>query len=202
LADFFCNFCQQIAFLLDVYVEESMSSATIFKMAPPAVPRIEEIFREYYQLVYRTARVVTGNADDAQDVLQTIFLRLQRQGVPPNFKEPKAYFYRAAVKTSLNLLRSRRRHILIADSDFFETRRAQSADSEIDDLLRAQLYQAVDRLSPRTVEILLLRYVEDLTEPQIAKMLGVSRGTVAVTLFRALARLRKLLRPSPFGEKL
>jgi RNA polymerase sigma-70 factor (ECF subfamily) len=169
---------------------------------PPAVPRIEEIFREYYQLVYRTARVVTGNADDAQDVLQTIFLRLQRQGIPPNFKEPKAYFYRAAVRTSLNLLRSRRRHVLIADSDFFETRQTQSANSEINDSLRAQLYRAIGSLSPRTTEILLLRYVEDLTEPQIAKMLGISRGTVAVTLFRALVRLRKLLRSSPSsGEK-
>jgi RNA polymerase sigma factor (sigma-70 family) len=177
-----------------------MSPATVFKMPPPAVPWIEEIFREYYQLVYRTARVVTGNSDDAQDVLQTIFLRLQRQGVPPNFKEPKAYFYRAAVKTSLNVLRSRRRHVLTADSDFFETR-AQSGSSGIDVLLRTQLYQAIDSLSPRTVEILLLRYVEDLTEPQIAKMLGISRGTVAVTLFRALARLRKLLRTSLSGEK-
>ena len=180
-----------------------MSSATILKMAPlPAVPRIEEIFCEYYQLVYRTARVVTGNHDDAQDVLQTIFLRLQRQGVPPNFEEPKAYLYRAAVRTSLNLLRSRRRHALTDDSDLFETRRAPSAKSEIDHLLRAQLYQAIDSLSPRTVEILLLRYVEDLTEPQIAKMLGISRGTVAVTLFRAIARLRKLLRTRPSGEKL
>ena len=178
-----------------------MSSATILKMPPPAVAPIEEIFREYYQLVYRTARVVTGNHDDAQDVLQTIFLRLQRLGAPPNFKEPKAYFYRAAVRTSLNLLRSRRRHVLTADSDFFENR-APSTSSNIDHLLRAQLYQAIDSLSPRSVEILLLRYVEDLTEPQIAKMLGISRGTVAVTLFRALARLRKLLRTSPLGEKL
>jgi DNA-directed RNA polymerase specialized sigma24 family protein len=46
----------------------------------------------------------------------------------------------------------------------------------------------------------MLRYVEDLPEPQIAKMLGRSRGTVAVTLFRALARLRKLLRTNPPGE--
>src|SRR5262245_48145173 len=176
-----------------------MSPATVFKMPPPAVSWIEELFREYYQLVYRTARVVTGNLDDAQDVLQTIFLRLQTLDVPPNFREPKAYFYRAAVKTSLNVLRSRRRHVLTADSDFFDNR-AQSANTGIDDLLRAQLYQAIDSLSPRTVEILLLRYVEDLTEPQIATLLGISRGTVAVTLFRALARLRKLLRTNPSGE--
>jgi RNA polymerase sigma factor (sigma-70 family) len=176
-----------------------MLPATVLKMPPPAVPWVEEIFREHYQLVYRTARVITGSPDDAQDVLQTIFMRLLKQAVPPNLKEPRAYFYRAAVQASLNVLRSRRRYVLTADSDFFETpRRSETAD--IDDLLRTKLYQAIESLSPRTVEILMLRYVEDLTEPQIAKMLGRSRGTVAVTLFRALARLRKLLRPSPSGE--
>jgi RNA polymerase sigma factor (sigma-70 family) len=51
-------------------------------------------------------------------------------------------------------------------------------------------------LTPRTVEIVTLRYVHDYSEPEIAKLLRVSRGTVAVTLFRARIRLRKLLRPS------
>ncbi|HEY2382193.1 MAG TPA: sigma-70 family RNA polymerase sigma factor [Terriglobia bacterium] len=172
-----------------------MSSATVLKMPPQSVPWIEEIFREHYQLVYRTACVITGSPDDAEDVLQTIFLRLLKHGVPPNLKEPKAYFYSAAVKVSLNVLRARRRHILTADPDVFETP-PRSGNSDIDDSLRTQIYQAIESLSPRTVEILMLRYVEDLTEPQIAKMLGRSRGTIAVTLFRAIARLRKLLRSS------
>lgn len=175
-----------------------MRSVTVLKMQPPAVPWIEEIFREHHQLVYRTACVITGSPDDAEDVLQTIFLRLLARGVPPNLKDSKAYFYSAAVKVSLNVLRARRRHVLTADSDVFEA--PLPGHSEIDHLLRAQLYQAIERLSPRTVEILMLRYVEDMPEPQIAKMLGRSRGTVAVTLFRALARLRKLLRPNPSGE--
>jgi len=185
--------------MLGLYVEESMRSATVLKMQPLAVPWIEEIFREHHQLVYRTACVITGSPDDAEDVLQTIFLRLLARGVPPNLKDPKAYFYSAAVKASLNVLRARRRHVLTADSDVFEAP-LRSGNSEIDHLLRAQLYQAIQSLSPRTVEILMLRYVEDLPEPQIAKMLGRSRGTVAVTLFRALARLRKLLRTNPSGE--
>jgi len=176
-----------------------MPSATVIKMPPPAVPWIEEIFRDHHQLVYRTACVITGSPDDAEDVLQTIFLRLLAQGAQPDLKDPKAYFYSAAVKASLNILRSRRRHVLTADADVFEAP-TRSGNSEIDHLLRSQLYRAIESLSPRTVEILMLRYVEDLTEPQIAKMLGRSRGTVAVTLFRALARLRKLLRTNPSGE--
>ena len=185
--------------MLGLYVEENMPSATVLKMPPPTVPWIEEIFRDHHQLVYRTACVITGSPDDAEDVLQTIFLRLLTQGVPPDLKDAKAYFYSAAVKVSLNVLRARRRHVLTADSDVFEAP-TPSGDSEIDHLLRTRLYEAIESLSPRTVEILMLRYVEDLTEPQIAKRLGRSRGTVAVTLFRALARLRKLLRTNPSGE--
>jgi RNA polymerase sigma factor (sigma-70 family) len=150
------------------YVEESMLSVTVLKMPPPAVLWVEELFREHYQLVYRTACVITGNPDDAQDVLQTIFMRLLAQGVPPDLKEPKAYFYSAAVKASLNVLRARRRQVLTADPDLFETP-AQPTSSDIDVLLRTQLYRAIESLSPRTVEILMLRYVEELTEPQSPK---------------------------------
>src|SRR5579871_4695623 len=120
-----------------LFVEETMP-ATVLKMQPPAVPWIEEIFRDHHQLVYRTACVITGNPDDADDVLQTIFLRLLAQGAPPDLKAPKAYFYSAAVKVSLNVLRARKRHVLTDDPDVFETPQ-HSGGSEIDDLLRSQL---------------------------------------------------------------
>jgi RNA polymerase sigma factor (sigma-70 family) len=57
------------------------------------------------------------------------------------------------------------------------------------------------KLSPSAVEILILRYEHNFSDAQIAKMLGKSRGTVAVTLYRARARLKKLLRAA-MGDKL
>ena len=42
-------------------------------------PDFDEIFRQHSSMVYRTARAITGNAEDAEDVLQTVFLRLMRQ---------------------------------------------------------------------------------------------------------------------------
>src|SRR6187401_3526143 len=69
----------------------------------------ETLFREHYELVYRTAYSVTGNRPDAEDVLQTIFLRLFRR-LPPDFdRNPKGYLYRAAINLSLNIVRSRKR---------------------------------------------------------------------------------------------
>jgi RNA polymerase sigma factor (sigma-70 family) len=181
-----------------------MSTVTVSRIMPKSMPQIEDILREHHELVYRTACIVTGNPDDAEDVSQTIFLRLIAERVLP--KNPKAYLYRAAINGSLNVLRARRRQVLIDDNKFFEVPNGSgdptaSGHSTLDDLLSVQLHQAIAHLSPRTVEILMLRYVEDLPEPQIAKLLGRSRGTVAVTLFRALIRLRKLLRTAASGEK-
>jgi RNA polymerase sigma factor (sigma-70 family) len=49
-------------------------------------------------------------------------------------------------------------------------------------------------LKPRALEILLLRYAHDYSDAEIAALLGTSRGTIAVTLYRIRARLRTLLR--------
>jgi len=53
---------------------------------------------------------------------------------------------------------------------------------------------AVASLKPRALEILLLHYKHDYSDAQIAALLGTSRGTIAVALFRIRARLRRLLR--------
>jgi RNA polymerase sigma-70 factor (ECF subfamily) len=161
------------------------------------VQEFEEIFREHYQLVYRTAYSVTGNRYDAEDVLQTVFLRLvQREASPDLGKSPKAYLYRAAVNQSLNTVRSRKRRNLVDDDvERLETP-VLAADSPADDGIQRQLMDAIAQLKPWAVEILILRYEHNYSDAEIAKMLGKSRGTIAVTLYRARARLKKLIRAS------
>jgi RNA polymerase sigma-70 factor (ECF subfamily) len=162
----------------------------------------EKLFREHSPLVYQTACGVTGSPADAEDVVQTIFLRLLRRRLPADFcKRPERYLYRAAINVSLNTIRSRRRQVLIGDSQFFDS--PESAENpKVEDPDTVQLRAAISKLSPRTVEILILRYVHDYTEPEIAKLLGRSRSTIAVTLFRSRLRLRKLIRrASSSGER-
>src|SRR3954471_4005696 len=73
----------------------------------------EAIFREHSDFVYRTACRITGSAEDAEDVLQTLFLRLLHSPIPAEVrKKPKAYLYRAAVNTALNIVRSRKHQVL------------------------------------------------------------------------------------------
>jgi RNA polymerase sigma-70 factor (ECF subfamily) len=161
----------------------------------------EEIFRKHYQLVYRTAWRVTGTPEDAEDVSQTIFLRLLRREFPPDLtKNPKSYLYRAAVNLSLDTIRLRQRETLLGGESKRIGAQQDSASASSDEELHRQLYEAIAELNPGAAHILLLRYVHSYSDAEIAKLLGTSRGTIAVSLFRSRARLKKLIRAS-LGEK-
>src|SRR5262249_38407268 len=73
------------------------------------------------------------------------------------------------------------------------------ASSRAEELHR-QLYEAIARLKPKAASILILKYLHNYSDGEIAKLLGTSRGVIAVTLFRSRARLKKLLRES-LGEE-
>jgi RNA polymerase sigma factor (sigma-70 family) len=79
----------------------------------PFTQEFEEIFQEHYNLVYCTAYGVTGRVEDAEDVVQTIFLRLLKRNISRDFmKNPRGYFYRAAVNLSLTVVQTRNRRSL------------------------------------------------------------------------------------------
>lgn len=172
-----------------------MSLVTVFNVINKDLTQeFEEIFREHAQMIYRTAYSVTRTPQDAEDVVQTLFLGLLRRGLPDGLKEnPRAYLYRAAVNLSLNAVRLRQRHVPIADTDSLSastTRETPEADADRQRLLAKALAQ----LNPRAVEVLILRYEHDYSDAEIAKLLGKSRGAVALMLYRARARLKRLLR--------
>ena len=171
-----------------------MSTAAVPSMTDVALPgELEELFREHHQLVYRTAYSVTGSRHDAEDVLQTIFLRLLRRGLPPAFDDnPRGYLYRAAVNLSLNVMRTRKRHQPVDGVERLLVA-VPPPGSTTDTFLQRRLVAALAQLKPRAVEILVLHYEHDYTDAEIAKLLGTSRGTIAVALYRARARLKKLM---------
>jgi RNA polymerase sigma-70 factor (ECF subfamily) len=161
----------------------------------------ERLFREHYQMVYRTAYGVLGRAYDAEDVAQTVFLRLLRAAPSHEVaRNPGAYLYRAAVNEALNVVRSRKRQVLTADPERYQAPRVGLAPEPPDEIHR-RLYEAVAELSRGAAEIVILRYVHGCSDAEIAKRLGTSRGTIAVSLYRSRSRLRRLLRASSSGGK-
>ena len=165
-----------------------------------AAREFDAIFREHADLVFGTAYGITARREDAEDVLQTVFIRLWRRDVPVQFhKSPKAYLYRAAINQSLNILKTRKRHPTtdLAGADVV----ADTSSSEQDEALQRKLYEAIAQLPAEVAEILILRYLHGYTDAAIATLLGKSRVTIAVRLHRAKAQLRRLLRLS-LGEEL
>ena len=166
----------------------------------PLTWEFEDVFRQHYDLVHGTAYGVTGRREDAEDVVQTVFLRLLRREISPEVqKNPKAYLYRAAVNESLNIIRSKRRrpttnieHVDVC---------TDAGDTDQAEAIHRTLYEAIGELKPKHAEILILRYVHEYSDVDIAKLLGTSRGTIAVSLYRSRAQLKKLLRSS-LGEHL
>lgn len=145
--------------------------------------------------MFRTAYRMTGNAADAEDVLQTIFLRMLRRDTTAALENEESYLRRAAVNASLDLIRARQAESNLPLQDV-AGRTGDSPSGEVRDCLR----HAFARLSPRSAEMFALRYVEDFTNPQIAKALKVSQVLVAVTLHRTRRQLQKEIR-SYFGDK-
>jgi len=162
---------------------------------------VEAAFREHGAEVYRAAYRVVGNSADAEDVVQTVFLRVARQPAgEPDRPEPtsRRYLCRAAINASLDVLRSRQRSGWVPLETSGSHLEAVGADSNPEHSstrrqLRSHLRLAVSRLSPRAAEIFALRYFEEVPNQDIAGLLGISQTLVAVMLHRTRARLRKEL---------
>jgi RNA polymerase sigma-70 factor, ECF subfamily len=177
-----------------------MIATTTIRTVRRLPERFESIFREHSEFVYRTAYRVTGSEEDAEDVMQTLFLKLLRSPLPPDIQEkPRAYLYRAAVNTALNVVRSKKHQVLTDRTEVFEST-APWRESNRDEGIHESLRMAIAELNPKAAEIFILRYVHGYSDSEIGALLGTSRGTIAISLFRSRSRLRKSIR-SYQGEK-
>jgi len=162
----------------------------------------ERIFNEHHALVYRAAYRITGNSEDAEDVLQTLFLRLLRREVLPDMeRNPKAYMHRAAINIALDIVKVRARNVSAGNLEDQIHDSTVSPDRMPAFRVQDWLREALSELNPKAAEIFVLKHVEGYDNSEIAQMLGTSRGTVAVLLFRARARLKKSVKKR-LGENL
>ncbi len=139
-----------------------------------------ELYENHYAAVYRAALRVTGNPADAEDVLQTVFLRVLNQGGQmEHAQRPEAYFRRAAVNASIDLLRRRiaRTEIQINDAPVLPAKEETT-------LLKERLRRAIATLEENDAIIFLLRYVEGFTNGELAEMYGQEKNSIAVRLHR------------------
>jgi len=160
--------------------------------AAPLSRRIDDhAFREYVRThrraLLRTAYLLTGNLADAEDLVQSALAKtyLARNRIEES-GALDSYVRRAIVNTQISWWRRRRLEEFPTD----EVPDQAVADYPVSTDLQDSLRRAIDRLPQRMRAAVMLRYYEDMTEAEVAEVLGVSLGTVKSTVSRAVAKLR------------
>jgi RNA polymerase sigma-70 factor (ECF subfamily) len=186
--------------MVDERIPEEPVQALIANRTPDSTEWLEPIYRQHSRAVIQAAYRVTGNAEDAEDVLQTVFIRLARRSAPPDFSgDALPYLRRAATNAALDIVQSKRAKTSVTFDGIGEAVTRDSAPLP-DTLQHARdihqrLREAVAGLSRRSAEIFTMRYFEGLENTAIAATLNTSPGTVAVTLHRVRERLKSELAP-------
>jgi len=153
------------------------------------VGELDRFLTERADPLMRTAVLLTGNREAAQDLLQTALERLLRHWCALE-GDPEAYLRRTLYNLAVDGFRRQgrlRRKLLLLRA---ETQAPGDATAEVD--LRDALVRILLQLPPRQRAVLVLRYWEQLTEAETAAALGWPEGTVKSAAARGLRRLREL----------
>ena len=143
--------------------------------------------RTYGDTVYRVAYHALGNPTDAEDVMQTVLLRLYECKKEFESEEHiKHWLLRVAVNESRKVLRSFWRRTSVPLEEWRDT-------AALEDPVRAEVLEAVMALEPKYRLVVYLYYYEGLSVAETAAVLRAKVSTVQTWLLRARARLRKEL---------
>ena len=150
----------------------------------PAVlqQEVEEEILQSYQSLYRLAYTYVKNPDDAMDVVQeSVYKAIQNASGVRSRGAVKGWLCRIVINTSLDLLRSRTREVLVDQVP--ETGREDTYE-DLDTL------RALDQLGERERTVVVLRFFEDMKLQDIALATGENLNTVKTILYRSLKKLR------------
>jgi RNA polymerase sigma factor (sigma-70 family) len=161
----------------------------------------EELVRRYQDVAVRTAYVIAGGAE-AHDAAQEAFVKAYRalgkfrRGAPF-----RPWLLRIVANEAINRRRAARRQLNLALKAAESRPTGDAAPSPegaaLDRERLEELMEAMRTLKPDDRLVIAYRYWFDLSEPEMAKALGVARGTVKSRLSRALAKLRVTLNETP-----
>ena len=156
----------------------------------------EQLYNEYFTALYRYILIRVGNSDEADDIVQLVFLKFyknlnnwQDQGY-----NPSAYLYTIARSVIADHYRAKARTgKKISDSEDFLQLVADKSQTPHADVISneeiAELYNAIKNLAQNYQEVLLLRYMQNLSSQEIAEIIGKSNVATRKLLSRATKAL-------------
>jgi RNA polymerase sigma-70 factor (sigma-E family) len=163
-------------------------------------PTFEAFVQERSTALLRTAYALTGDRGHAEDLLQVALARTARHWSRVG-AAPDGYVRQVLINLSRDRAKSRRRRPPEASAppDLDHHHPVSAGDELIAD--RQVVLHALAQLPTSQRQVIVLRFLEDLSVEQTARLLGISDGTVKSNTSRALARLRELLAESPASAR-
>lgn len=152
-----------------------------------------ELYTRYESWVMTLAFRFTGNHDDSLDVLQETFAYLVRKVPDLHLTAKMTTFLYPAVR-NLSIAANKKRRRSVGNEDLLDLHSAAPSDTSNADEFQEMLRQ----LSADHREVLLMRFVDEMTQPEIAESLGIPLGTVKSRLHHAVAAVKD----SPIVKKL
>jgi len=165
----------------------------------------DELVRATYVDTYTLAYRITGNEEDARDVVQEAYLRAFR-GLERFRGEARftTWMYRITANCAATTLGKRKRHRheeLTDDMAGDDLRAASNPEANLESVAeRGRLHDALQALPPKLRAVVVLRDIYDLPHEAIAAELGISESAAKVRLHRARRKLREDLFPLPSTE--
>lgn len=152
-----------------------------------------EIFRKYYEPLTKYIYYKCGDLQQAEDIVQNVFIKVWKLCASIIFSKVKSYIYSACNNAFLNEV-AHKKVVLKHKKTVNDHVNHESADFKIEmDEFRIRLKEAINRLNPKEREVFLLSRVEDKTYKEIAEITGITVKAVERRMSKALKELRELL---------
>lgn len=181
-----------------------MSEVQVASAPERAVDSFRAIVEEHSRMVFRLAYRMTGNVEDAEDVVQETFLKAHRSFGRFDARASVAtWIYRIALNAAIDVLRRRKKtgSPRPPGDDAADPMEAVASESPLPDRVAfagqvdRRVASALSRLSAREREAFTLRHLEGMPLGEIAEILQVRPNAVKQTVFRAVQKLRRELAP-------
>jgi RNA polymerase sigma-70 factor (ECF subfamily) len=163
------------------------------------------LVEQHSRAVFRLAFRMTGNEQDAEDVVQETFLRAYRQLDKYEARSSfSTWLYRIASNYSLDLIRMRKRHEdkrergKAEERDILQTLPVNTPGPDrivYSSQVQERVNEALNELSPQERTAFVLRHFEGLSIDEIGEALGTGTNATKHSIFRAVQKLRRSLEP-------
>ena len=161
----------------------------------PDERQLRDLYARYGPALRRKCERMLANSQDAEDVVQSLFIDMMSKGPGVDLTLP--YLYTAATRRCLNRLRDGRRRRALLERHGTATLVLAHGDLAERVISLDVLAQLVDRLQGPLADVFVHLFVDQMTQAEVATLMGTSRKTVGHRLQRIRAELDALLGAEP-----